>query len=247
MGQSSLKIADVATGTGIWAVDLASQLPHAYIEGLDINLEETPPQSWLPKNVIFRHWNVLEQVPTDMIERYDIVHLQYAQIFVRDETFPVVLANLVRLLKPGGYLQWNDANNQKYTWCSMESVPASVSTVASGPPPPETAKLIALNRSLLPSPRRTWIGNLGKALHEAGLEDVECWEAEPKVSTLRPATMNWLWALKEGMGLLESRLVGKEKEILEWKKQWEMVLREQAALKVGMNLRMLRCFGRKPR
>ena len=97
--EPGMLVADVATGTGTWALDLAERVPSSVgIEGLDINLETTPPKVWLPPNVAFTQFNMLENVPEELIEPYDIVHVEYVMIFVLDPNFKQVLNRLVRLL-----------------------------------------------------------------------------------------------------------------------------------------------------
>lgn len=99
MPKPGMLIADVATGTGTWALDLAEMVPDTVkIEGLDVNLSELPPKSWLPSNVTFREFDLTKDVPNELIERYDIVHVQYVMIFVLDVNFPGVLERLVKML-----------------------------------------------------------------------------------------------------------------------------------------------------
>ncbi|KAI8931409.1 hypothetical protein NX059_011739 [Plenodomus lindquistii] len=38
-------IAEVASGTGLWAIDVSAEFPKAHIEALDYNLEQSPPQA----------------------------------------------------------------------------------------------------------------------------------------------------------------------------------------------------------
>lgn len=68
------------------------------IEGLDINLNETPPQIWLPSNVNFRKFDLLGDVPEHLVERYDIVHVQFVMIFVMDSNVDAVIMRLLRML-----------------------------------------------------------------------------------------------------------------------------------------------------
>ncbi|KAF7908055.1 uncharacterized protein EAF01_003810 [Botrytis porri] len=50
--QTNLRNADVATGTGIWACDLASKLPETVrIDGFDISDAQYPTLGFRPKNV----------------------------------------------------------------------------------------------------------------------------------------------------------------------------------------------------
>ncbi|KAI0107713.1 S-adenosyl-L-methionine-dependent methyltransferase [Nemania sp. FL0031] len=106
---AEVRIADVATGTGIWLTDMSTRLPPtAQLDGLDISLKSTPPEQCLPPNVTFRLWDIKEAVPQDLVEKYDVVHVRLLIFVLHNDEVPVVLQNLTKLLKPGGYLQWAD-------------------------------------------------------------------------------------------------------------------------------------------
>ncbi|KAL9065699.1 MAG: hypothetical protein Q9157_007383 [Trypethelium eluteriae] len=64
-------IADVASGSCIWLIDVSRQLPEAQLDGFDFNLRQSPHQQWLPSNVNVRHWNILEDVPGYLVGKYD--------------------------------------------------------------------------------------------------------------------------------------------------------------------------------
>ncbi|RYP82305.1 hypothetical protein DL769_001707 [Monosporascus sp. CRB-8-3] len=110
-----LCVADVATGTGIWLMDLSSRVPATVqLEGLDISFQATPPTEWLPTNVTMRHWNIRDPVPEGLVEKYDIVHIRYLCLVLSDEEVPSVLQNVARLIKPGGYLQWGELDTPSF-------------------------------------------------------------------------------------------------------------------------------------
>ena len=58
---SSLRVADVATGTRIWLLDFARK--HQNASRLDISLFQVPFKAWLPANVTFREYNVFDASP----------------------------------------------------------------------------------------------------------------------------------------------------------------------------------------
>lgn len=60
-------IADVATGTGMWLIDVARELPTAQLDGFDIDLSQAPPQQWLPSNATLGYWNIFENLPDDWV------------------------------------------------------------------------------------------------------------------------------------------------------------------------------------
>jgi SAM-dependent methyltransferase len=103
-------IADIGTGTAIWLLDVAHSLPTATLDGYDIDLSNTPPTQWLPKTLTLHNWNLFDPVPDHLIGKYDIVHLRLLILVVQNSDPVPVIRNVSRLLKPGGYIQWDDLN-----------------------------------------------------------------------------------------------------------------------------------------
>ncbi|OTA84585.1 hypothetical protein M434DRAFT_400421 [Hypoxylon sp. CO27-5] len=161
--RKSLRIADVGTGTGIWLRDLASQLDaSAELLGLDTDITQTGPSEWLPGNMSLREWSVLTDVPDDLVAKFDIVHLRLFCWVIEDDPEPV-LENLIKLLKPGGYLQWSDVDVQ------------SMQIVTSSPDVP-TDKLVALWNETVPKDTRLcpgWARDLARLFEKHGLQGVE--------------------------------------------------------------------------
>ena len=118
-----LKIADVATGTGIWAADLARQLPPtAHVDGFDISDAQFPPSAQRPGNLsLHGGFDVFKPVPQEFRGIYDVVHIRLL-ILVIDKDPTEVVKNLVAMLKPGGYLQWSDIDMAN---CTVRGPPES--------------------------------------------------------------------------------------------------------------------------
>lgn len=51
----TFRIADVATGTAIWALEISQDFPSTQIDGFDIDLQQCPRPEWLPHNVKVRN------------------------------------------------------------------------------------------------------------------------------------------------------------------------------------------------
>jgi hypothetical protein len=101
-------IADVATGTASWLIDVSRSFPDVRLDGFDLTLDQTPHEKWLPKNITLRNWNIFEDPPTECIEKYNFVHVRLLVVVIEEATTGLVLRNLLKLLKPGGYLQWDE-------------------------------------------------------------------------------------------------------------------------------------------
>ncbi|KAK6360203.1 hypothetical protein TWF730_006353 [Orbilia blumenaviensis] len=108
----SLKaVADIATGTGIWLTQLAESLPSTVkLDGFDITDRLFPDASTLPENVSFSILNVLEPVPEHLYEKYDLVHIRGLCLVLKTGEWDGVVKNIAKLIKPGGYLVWEDTN-----------------------------------------------------------------------------------------------------------------------------------------
>ncbi|KAI9155766.1 N-methyltransferase tcpN [Paramyrothecium foliicola] len=71
------KIADVATGTGIWATELAAKLPSAaIIEGFDFDMTKFPEAESLPPNVTLKFGDIFKPFPQEVLGKYDVVHVR---------------------------------------------------------------------------------------------------------------------------------------------------------------------------
>ncbi|KAI1377900.1 S-adenosyl-L-methionine-dependent methyltransferase [Hypoxylon crocopeplum] len=105
----NLRVAEIGVGTGIWLVDLARYLPpSAHIDGFDIDLTQCPPKDWLPSNVSVHQVDCLAPLPEHLLEQYDIVHIQLFHIAVHNNDPAPIIQNLLKLLKPGGWISWGE-------------------------------------------------------------------------------------------------------------------------------------------
>lgn len=106
-----LAILDVGCGTGRWAMEMAQLFPDANVIGLDIVPPAIDEAAILgngldrrPSNYSFVQGNVLEGLP--FAERsFDFVHQRLLVTAVPQERWPNVVADLVRVTKPGGWVE----------------------------------------------------------------------------------------------------------------------------------------------
>ncbi|KAL9619366.1 MAG: hypothetical protein Q9160_006046 [Pyrenula sp. 1 TL-2023] len=103
------RIADFATGSGIWLLDLSEKVPPTtQLEGFDISLSQTPSTVWLPPNVRFHSYNLFSDPPDEFIGRYDVIHIRLIALVIKNNDPSVIIKNLTKMLKPGGHLQWEE-------------------------------------------------------------------------------------------------------------------------------------------
>jgi SAM-dependent methyltransferase len=110
-------IADIGCGTGIWS--LTFPLPSNHNNGIrfsamDISLSQLPPPTWLPSHISSRQLDVFEEnLPEDLLGKFDIVHVRFFLLVVRENDPRPILRNLLKLLKPGGYLHWQEYDTSR--------------------------------------------------------------------------------------------------------------------------------------
>ncbi|KAI1170441.1 S-adenosyl-L-methionine-dependent methyltransferase [Nemania sp. FL0916] len=107
--RSSIRVADVATGTALWLTELSDILPtHSELHGFDISHDQYPPKEWLPKNVVLHTHDAFQPFAPEFLGSFDVVNLRFFITLLSEENIHPLLSNLKSLLKPGGFLHWLD-------------------------------------------------------------------------------------------------------------------------------------------
>jgi ubiquinone/menaquinone biosynthesis C-methylase UbiE len=114
-------ILDVACGTGTWGREMAQRFPHARVIGLDID-ESLParamdilgPGGQFPRNFRFQVADVLYRLPLNDAS-FDCVHARLISPFVPITRWPDVVAEMVRVLRPGGLIELVDHQTSPHT------------------------------------------------------------------------------------------------------------------------------------
>lgn len=65
-------------------------------------------------------WNLFQEPPPQFVGYFDVVHVRLITVVVKNNDPRPLLANLTKLLKPGGYLQWGEVDTIN---CSIQTVP----------------------------------------------------------------------------------------------------------------------------
>lgn len=102
--QSPRNVLDIATGTGIWAIQFAHKHPESTVIGTDISLIQ-PAVGTVPSNVSF----VREDSEKDawiFPKLFDFVFLRI--VFSCFDDHRVVMQKAFDNLKPGGWIEFND-------------------------------------------------------------------------------------------------------------------------------------------
>ncbi|KAF0511297.1 S-adenosyl-L-methionine-dependent methyltransferase [Gigaspora margarita] len=96
------KILDIGCGAGSWSFDMATTYPSIEVVGLDISSHQ--PTYIKPKNFSFIKANVLEGIPFED-NTFDFVFQRYLVFGYPKEKWPFIMNEIVRVLKPGGFLE----------------------------------------------------------------------------------------------------------------------------------------------
>lgn len=104
-------IIDLGAGNCIWLLSLARKRPTYNFTGVDIDGNNFPLKSHRPCNVeLYDGVDVFGPVPERMKNKFDVVHVRdFGLVIKRDDPEPL-LRNLEDLLKPGGWLQWDEVD-----------------------------------------------------------------------------------------------------------------------------------------
>ncbi|KAJ8111419.1 hypothetical protein ONZ43_g5624 [Nemania bipapillata] len=98
MAEPPTKVMDIATGIGLWAIEMGDRYPEANILGVD--LSPIQPTS-VPPNVTFQ----VDDVEDTWVHEndYDFIHMREASGYMRST--PAVIESAIAHLKPGGWFE----------------------------------------------------------------------------------------------------------------------------------------------
>jgi SAM-dependent methyltransferase len=104
-----LRVLDVGTGTGLWAIHLGDDYPGA-AEIVGNDLSPIQP-SWCPPNVRF----IVDDVELAWAEPepYDLIHCRYMAGAIKD--WPRLVRQMYENLKPGGWIELQESANTMYS------------------------------------------------------------------------------------------------------------------------------------
>lgn len=109
--EGNLRVADVGTGTGIWAIQFAQQHPDIQVVGFDLRIPAPQPDVLQPANVHFAIQDLMATWPTEGVAAgpFDLVHCRQVLLNVPDPA--KMLRRVFENLRPGGIVEireyWN--------------------------------------------------------------------------------------------------------------------------------------------
>ncbi|HEU5349517.1 MAG TPA: methyltransferase domain-containing protein [Ktedonobacterales bacterium] len=125
-------ILDVGSGTGRWAIEMAALFPHARVVGMDVAEPQadtpSPRPVTRPDNYSFVTGNILEGLsfPNDS---FAFVHQRYMIGAIPRDQWPRTVAELVRVTKPGGWIELVEAGTSRGGAAALAAVDEWVASV----------------------------------------------------------------------------------------------------------------------
>lgn len=149
-------ILDIGCGTGRWAIEMAQIFPAARVIGVDVATSpiDSTTHEKLPSNYTFQGGNILEGLALPDAS-FDFVHQRYMIGAIPAERWPNTVGELMRLTRPGGWVELVEAGTSRGGGNALETVDKWVAAV-----------LARRNLNIHLGAR------LGDFLQSAGLQDV---------------------------------------------------------------------------
>ncbi|UKZ87344.1 uncharacterized protein TrAFT101_003152 [Trichoderma asperellum] len=102
-GDDGLRILDLGTGTGIWAIDMADERPNSSVYGID--LSPIQPE-WVPNNCHFHVDDYEDQWAFREDEKFDYIHGR--ALCGTSGDWPRFYSQVMEHLKPGGWIEMQE-------------------------------------------------------------------------------------------------------------------------------------------
>ncbi|PQE18182.1 UMTA methyltransferase family protein [Rutstroemia sp. NJR-2017a BBW] len=183
-------IADLATGTSI---SRASFPMHNSTVSITIS-----SRSWLPENVDIQYWDVFDEVPDEMVGKYDFVHVRLLILVLGNKSQVHSLAQkIMKMLKSGGCIQWDE----------LDAVDMSITKAT---PETQAPALEQLREKSWAGRRYDWTVEIPNVLREEGFEDVGGKVYGDEMGLVRAFNEQHLWTMDEfarrlmGLGMREA-------------------------------------------
>lgn len=198
--QTDLKIADLATGTGIIALEFHDIFPNASITALDISSAQFPALWTIPNEIKFDLYNFFSPPPAEYINAFDVINLRFIVNSFQSGGHETVVRNIHSMLKPGGYFQWHEAKPPLWLPVDPETLTFSPEVCRSQQMLEETAQWFSTT---------TFLNHLDDTVRDGGFEDVRLYDTPIRKEVLSEETRAIMWSSAEA---LEISLKAKQKQ-----------------------------------
>ncbi|KAL8705574.1 MAG: hypothetical protein Q9201_001315 [Fulgogasparrea decipioides] len=180
---------ETSVGEEHWLMDLADYVPREWnLHGFDIDGKNFPAKEYLPENLSFSIHDAFDEPPPELTQRFDVVHFRALTLIVKGGDPNHLFSNIIKMLKPGGYLQCDEADPHRLR--AIAPNPA-VSTHY-------TDKLIStwLGIASALGLEHSWTANIGPILRDKHhLEVLAAQRYGPVNKVRKPATDIWCMSM----------------------------------------------------
>lgn len=107
IGPNPQNVLDIATGTGIWAIDFAEAYPSARVIGTDLSLVQP---HYIPANLQFELADAEDAESWIFPQKFDYIHGRALASCFKDPL--TIIRHIYSALKPGAYLELQDMTLQ---------------------------------------------------------------------------------------------------------------------------------------
>ncbi|KAL1917973.1 uncharacterized protein VTP21DRAFT_3239 [Calcarisporiella thermophila] len=147
-------VLDVGCGPGTWTLEMATTFPNSHFVGIDMS--SIFPHQITPKNCQFQLANFLKGLPFEN-DTFDFIYLRCVQFGLVSTEWPGLIQEILRVLKPEGYLEIVEADY------AIQGGGPAFRKIADG--------LYNSMRARCNDP--SWVHKIGNHFNEIGLEDVQ--------------------------------------------------------------------------
>ncbi|OAA76162.1 hypothetical protein LEL_05846 [Akanthomyces lecanii RCEF 1005] len=202
--RAPLRVADLGCGNGVWLLDLEQSLTDlgvevSLLEGFDVNPVNFPPKWSCSPNVSFTALDVLKPLPQELLGTYDIVHMRaFVSLITKNDPRPAI-DQALSLLKPGGWLQWEETRVDRWTATAAQSGEAED---AQSKASCDAIIGILDNGGRAQGNTFDFLATLGVHLERAGLVQVASLESEKRRADMKAWTEDYLLSWEEIANLI---------------------------------------------
>jgi hypothetical protein len=156
------------------ASELEKQQRLAHLVGLDVQSAYYPAPENLPDNIelgILDAFAPADDLPVEHIGESDVVHVRAFSSVVKEDDPGPIIKNAYKMLKPGGYLQWDDLDDGSFKAVAPgpNQNGSRVSTTA-------TEEMVATSKQSQQVAMKlnySWLGRLGSLFAQHGFEVID--------------------------------------------------------------------------
>ncbi|KPI45733.1 uncharacterized protein AB675_538 [Cyphellophora attinorum] len=202
-------VAEIACGNGLWMVEESANHPRAHFTGFDISDAFFPRQENWPSNVQFEKLDAAAAaVPERLQGGFDVVHCRLMLGAIRDGNADPWIETFLALLKPGGYLQWDELHGVRQWTSSNGAADPKWNTFGT-----------SMMKKRVPDSSFEWIAARSETLARHGMVDISQINVDKPSPALRKHWTDNEFAIMEDMAT--SMRLGEEvlQELADGKKQ----------------------------